>query len=359
MPNASFPPNEHFWLLLGEVPTGPFTVAQIHAQLATGDATWQTPACPVGASTWLPLLRVRGIGPAPPEAKPSAGEPTERTAPEPFPPPQPYSTDPRAPNRVPPPPLPVVPDPPNAPAGSSEPVPADPRSELIGVGIGIGTLVLLIAGVGYGGYWTWEQLRPLTATEVCQKLDGAGTAAEAKKYVTPRLHAFIDAENANGWRVDPNDRFESAREADGPQPGAKLVGFRGSFFLPEAGRRVSMEGHCKLVKSDGWKVDDVIVTGVEGAALPGPVSLVDEYLRSLSPPTGRAPPEPSARPNRPGPPARLPAPAPVARQKTKWEEVFIRLKDAVGWGGIVVLVALVLVGLGVYHAPRKKPPLAS
>jgi hypothetical protein len=56
------------------VPAGPFNVAQIHAKLAAGDVTWQTLACPVGGSTWLPLVKVPGIGPVqppPPESAPN------------------------------------------------------------------------------------------------------------------------------------------------------------------------------------------------------------------------------------------------------------------------------------------------
>jgi hypothetical protein len=57
------PPADQFWLLTGEVPSGPLTVAQVHAELAAGRATWQTPACPVGGATWLPLVQTPGIGP--------------------------------------------------------------------------------------------------------------------------------------------------------------------------------------------------------------------------------------------------------------------------------------------------------
>lgn len=59
-------PSDQFWLLTGEVPAGPFTLAQVHAELAAGRATWDTRACRVGGSTWLPLVRAPGIGPAAP-----------------------------------------------------------------------------------------------------------------------------------------------------------------------------------------------------------------------------------------------------------------------------------------------------
>lgn len=62
MPDPASPANQ-FWLLTGEVPSGPFSVEQIHAKIATGDATWQTPACPVGGGNWLPLVRTPGVGP--------------------------------------------------------------------------------------------------------------------------------------------------------------------------------------------------------------------------------------------------------------------------------------------------------
>lgn len=70
-------PHERFWLLTGEVPGGPFTVAQVHAELDAGRATWQTPACPVGGSTWLPLVQTPGIGPVgPPRAVTDAHAPS-------------------------------------------------------------------------------------------------------------------------------------------------------------------------------------------------------------------------------------------------------------------------------------------
>lgn len=52
-----------FWLLTGDVPTGPFDVRQIHAKLAAGEVTWETRACAAGASTWLPLHQMPGVGP--------------------------------------------------------------------------------------------------------------------------------------------------------------------------------------------------------------------------------------------------------------------------------------------------------
>ena len=53
-----------FWLLTGDAPSGPFTIAHIHRELAAGSATWQTKACPLGSTVWRSLLTTEGLGPA-------------------------------------------------------------------------------------------------------------------------------------------------------------------------------------------------------------------------------------------------------------------------------------------------------
>jgi hypothetical protein len=126
--------------------------------------------------------------------------------------------------------------------------------------------------VGLVGFGIYTLLRPLSATDVCKKLDEAKTAADARKYVTPRMHPLIDAMFADKAGLDPNDTHEWTQEIDGPRPDTKLVGFRGTFFDQETGQRVRIEGHCVVVKSSGWKVDDMICTGFEGMSLPGPIT---------------------------------------------------------------------------------------
>ena len=56
-------PLTKYWLNTGETPAGPFTLDQVHAELAAGRATWQTSACLFGGTVWLPLLKTPGIGP--------------------------------------------------------------------------------------------------------------------------------------------------------------------------------------------------------------------------------------------------------------------------------------------------------
>jgi hypothetical protein len=89
-------PAAQFWLMTGEVPSGPFTVEQVHAEVAAGRATWQTLACPVGTAdtTWRPLVQTAGIGPlatpggsaeqsVPGDTNPPASQPVPSGEPEP------------------------------------------------------------------------------------------------------------------------------------------------------------------------------------------------------------------------------------------------------------------------------------
>ncbi len=403
------PSSEQFWLLTGEVPSGPFTVAQIHAELAASRANWQTPACPVGGAAWLPLVQTPGIGPAAgPDAAGPASSPGASAA---KPPDLPVAakpdgrfwllvgtetTGPFRPSEIRyklqagelspdakarrvgtevwvplteavgalPPRPPAIPEAPPAadtaaatppaPAGSSaSPSTPEGKAELVGVVIGIGILLLLIAGVGYGVYWAYEQLRPYTATEVCKKLDEVKTAVEAKKYTTSRMHPFVDASYADKSAIDPNMTFEWTEEVDGPQANTKLVGFRGTWFDQEAGQRVRVEGHCRVVRADGWKVDDMIVTGVEGASLPGPVSLVDEHRRSVTAPKapGTAPSWTSPSKSAPKYPA---TPGGYTRKPTGLEAAFLWVKERIGWGGIVVVIVLVVIGAVIRESYEKK-----
>ena len=51
-----------YWLLIGGVPSGPFTATEVHTRLAAGKVTRETLACPVGGGVWRPLLETPGIG---------------------------------------------------------------------------------------------------------------------------------------------------------------------------------------------------------------------------------------------------------------------------------------------------------
>ena len=53
-----------YWLLVGSVPSGPYTTEQVHAKLASGEVTGDTRACRLGDSRWLPLIKTPSFGPS-------------------------------------------------------------------------------------------------------------------------------------------------------------------------------------------------------------------------------------------------------------------------------------------------------
>lgn len=55
---------KRFWVMLAGMPSGPFTLQQIHDMLNRGEIRWQqTLACPVGQGSWATLIATPGIGP--------------------------------------------------------------------------------------------------------------------------------------------------------------------------------------------------------------------------------------------------------------------------------------------------------
>lgn len=52
-----------FWLTLQGHAAGPFSAAQIHEKLASGEIQWQTPACEVGEHHWTPIVDHPHLGP--------------------------------------------------------------------------------------------------------------------------------------------------------------------------------------------------------------------------------------------------------------------------------------------------------
>jgi len=252
--------NKRYWLLLG-TPKGPYLASEVLSRIALGEVAPETPICEEGSEYWMPVSRWReSIDPIP--ISPSE-TPRVTSVPVLVP-----TESPTVPSRQ---------DTPTVTAPSFS-----PSAETVGIAIGIAILlvgVALVAGAGYGLY---EWLRPLSAKEACLRFSAASTPYEAKKYASPRMHTAINSLFSDKTPNDPNDTFDLTTEIDGPQPFIKLVGFRGQLFIEEAGRRVKMEGHCRMVKSDGWKVDDMVFTNVDGQFLPSPYSIVDEQKKTSS-----------------------------------------------------------------------------
>jgi hypothetical protein len=83
---------------------------------------------------------------------------------------------------------------------------------------------------------------------------------------------------AVGGPTHPDDSFQIVREEKAPL-GGHDVWVNAAIFDADAGRRVSMEARCRLIQSDGWKVEDFILTSFDGQTAVPPISVAKEYHR--------------------------------------------------------------------------------
>lgn len=318
-------PHNQFWLMTGSVPTGPFTVTQVHAELAAGRATWQTPACPVGGATWMPVVRTPGLGPSSGEADPQVG----------------YS-------EADPPPSDRPPAAPTCPVPQAPAVTATLTAGQTDAAVGIAVLVVAVAALGGLAYGMYAWLGPATASEVSGRFRDAGSASAAKAYATPRLYPFLDALPAGQPLVDPNDKMEITAEGDGPRPGVKHVTFRGAFFDPATAHREAVEGYFRVVLSGGWKVDDYAITKMGDVPLPKPFSLIDDFHQA-----GKRSGQPGLRAVERPPGSARPLTDPPFQAKGVWG-VATWFWGQYGVGGVVVLGVLVAVGMAIREGVRQK-----
>jgi hypothetical protein len=264
---------ERYWLLVGSAPAGPFAIEQIHAKLAAGEITWQSRACRLGTIAWLPLVETPGLGPMPvPEEIPSV-IPVPPTAVIPGPKPVLMLQA-----------LPADADVARAtgqdhlewtatPAMAS--TPAGQRSSPARRLAGVAVAALAVAFVGWLGY---EWLRPLTPREVCERFDNARTAKEASPYCTLNLQPALETIFRRQQEVHPKDKFEYTQEGDAPANlGGYFVGARGQIYFPEENRFKQIDFIYHLIKSDGWKIEDMYVLSLERQPLPGPISIARKY----------------------------------------------------------------------------------
>lgn len=188
-----------YWLLTDDTPTGPFTRAKIHAQLAAGTLTWQTRACRVGDSAWIPLVALPGVGP-----NGIPDPPIHERLPLPLPT------------------LPLSPPPVIAPAPVAgnpidmtpylNAVPATPTQERPTERVRtkeswwptIGTIGVVVAVV----YALYCWLAPLSPRDVSERFMAARTATEAKPYAAASFQRAVDEVFRLPSEVDPGETFE-------------------------------------------------------------------------------------------------------------------------------------------------------
>lgn len=263
---------ELYWILSGGSPVGPFDAAEIQTKLAASGFSSDVKACRVGSDEWLPITKLFAV---------ATGEDTRSTVDSPS-------------------------EPTKKPAVRSttqldkffqavESIVSSISARKEGR-IGI-TILAAVALLGLIAWW----LTPLTPRQVVQRFVVTDGAEAAAPYTTLNLQTALRVFDQYEDASDPSDRYELTQDRPAPPDvGGHYVGCRYYFRDSETNQRVQGEGVFHLIDADGWKIDDLILTGFNGEALPEPVSMARDYRKLLGGLTRKVKPATPPEKKRPG-----------------------------------------------------------
>lgn len=258
---------ELYWILSGHVPTGPFDAAEIQTKLAASEITTAAKACRVGGEEWVPIDKL--FSATADRAVNADSEPASQSAIEP----------------------PATPAGNSAPIGTSSPKAFTYRKETR-----IAVALLAVCGVIWLISWC---LKPLTPRQVAERFVAAETADEMLRYTTLNLHPAIRSLPIPDEADDPADRFELTQDRPAPADvGGHYVGCRLQFRDTESKQWVQLDGVFHLIETDGWKIEDFYINGVNNEALETPISMARDFRKVLAsqPPKAKPPGQPGKRP---------------------------------------------------------------
>ena len=242
-----------YWILSDGPPLGPFAANEIRAKLAAQEFTTAMKFCSVGEREWLPLERFpaeeASSGDVAPVSTASAVESKQGST---F-------------------------------ASIMASLPMWMRNEAVLGGI---VLTAVLAVIGLAIWW----LTPLTPRQVVERFVAADTLSESMKYATVNLRPALRAMESVDEDSDPADRFELTQDRAAPAAiGGHYVGCSFRYRDAEAKQLIHGAGYFHLIQADGWKVEDLYFTAVNGEALEAPYSLARNYRTLFPPPPKPAP----------------------------------------------------------------------
>lgn len=237
------PHDSTFWLMPGETPIGPYRADEILAQIQTGSCSWTTKASQVGSQTWLPLNQLLTLAPVAILA--TGSETSASTTVAPSTPPLQQETGKLF---------------------------STPRSKYIVITLGAIVAIYYFWNTGFGG-------TSMSPQQVCHAFFSAKNVAQARKYVTPNLHAAMDmvATQPDFGSDDDNGKLELTSEQPAPSQagGGYYVGYRA--HSRDANGLQTMEGVFQVMDQSGWKVHDWFIFAINGQNVQPPISLAKEY----------------------------------------------------------------------------------
>lgn len=321
---------QRFWILIESLPKGPFTMAEITRDLASGKIQPETLICPVGGNEWRPIKTAFASNSIE-EARPTVshqsapGMPAKTT--------QNVGTwnpvaiawlgllfspvwagimaavnGPRL-RAGPPPGIPII-------IGAGSLALSLANGWLwdwfwLDVGLYLGAVWLLWIAVlspQEARYrrqaaeseirpasWTWpvvagcpiallvaiafliSPLLPLEPRQVCERFARADTAKEMSRYTTMKLLPALAAMEAAPKSTNKNDQYELLDEGPAPpEVGGYLVNFR--YMFAENGRPIQAMGCFHLLHvGSGWKIEDMFLTAYNNQPIEPPILVSRDF----------------------------------------------------------------------------------
>ncbi|MFT3883344.1 MAG: DUF4339 domain-containing protein [Gemmatales bacterium] len=228
-----------YWLLVNNVPQGPFSALDLHAKLKTGEINWDSMICQVGQPNWQAMRFTPSLVPQAQHSEPSS-------------------------------PTPVAPN--TRPLWSGYPqLQKYLKNPELKKYVLFGLAIALVAGVIW--YFIPASQSPV---EPCYRYFAAKDIVELRSISTPNLHPIFNAM----FQGPVHNLGQNLRFIDQSPAPAKFMGhFVGFYFedVDDNQRTVAIEGVFHLLDQGSWKIEDIYLTSMNNRVLDKPMSMAHDY----------------------------------------------------------------------------------
>jgi len=228
-----------YWLLVNNLPQGPFSALDLHAKLQAGEINWDSMVCQVGQPSWLAVRLTPSLVPQAQHSEPSV-------------------------------PIPVAPSQATQWPGQGKLQELLKKSEAKKYLI-FGVAAVLVLGVIW--YFIPGSQSPV---EPCYRYFAAKDIVELRSISTPNLHPIFNAM----FQGSVHNLGQNLRFIDQSPAPAKFLGHFVSFYFEDVDdnqRPVAIEGIFHLLDQGTWKIDDIYITSMNNRVLDKPLSMAHEY----------------------------------------------------------------------------------
>lgn len=228
-----------YWLLVNNVPQGPFSALDLHAKLKSGEINWDSMVCQVGQPTWQPMQSTPSLVPQAQHSEPSPTVPVVASSTTQWP-------------------------------GQSKLLALLKNPELKKyVLYGLATALVL------GLIWYFIP-SPQSPVEPCYRFFAAKDIIDLRAVSTPNLHPIFNAM----YQGPVHNLGQNLRFIDQSPAPSRFQGHFVSFYFEDVDDQqqpVSMEGIFHLLDQGGWKIEDIYLTTMNNRVLDKPISMAHEY----------------------------------------------------------------------------------